>query len=114
MSRKLPNYLRRYRKQFGLSQRELAFLLGIKSSEKLCRYEKFDYAPNLKTALAFQAILGTPVAELFAGIYEQVEKETAERARILMQNMPRNQATSRKTDLLRAIAITPTINKEHS
>jgi transcriptional regulator with XRE-family HTH domain len=116
MSRKLPNYLRTYRKRFGLSQKELSFLLGVKRSEKVCRYEKFQQVPNLKTALAFQAVFGVPVAELFAGIYDQAEKEISKRARILMRKM-QDEATervsSRKADLLRAIAITPNINKEN-
>src|SRR5207253_866617 len=103
-------------KRFGLSQNELSFLLGVKSSEKVCLYEKFQHVPNLQTALALQAILGVPVAELFAGIYEQVEKETSEQARLLMRKIQydaADRAASRKADLLRAITITPTINKEN-
>lgn len=116
MSRKLQNYLRTHRKRFGLSQKELCFLLGVKSGEKISRYEMFHLVPNLQTALAFQAIFGVPVAELFAGLYEQTEKETSKRARMLMRKMPDDtvgQAASRKAEFLRAIAITPDINKEH-
>src|SRR6201999_2929264 len=105
MSRKLQNYLRSYRKRFGLSQKEVAFLLGIQSSENISHHENFQQVPNLHTALAFQAVFGVPVAELFAGIYEQVEKETANRARMLMEKMkddPLGQAARRKAELLRA------------
>lgn len=72
--------------------------------------------PGLKTALALQAIFGVPVAELFAGIYEQIEKETAKRARSLIRrkkNTASGGRPSRKVDLLRAIAITPGINQEN-
>ena len=116
MSRKLQNYLRTYRKRFGLSQEELAFLLGVKSGANVSRYEKFHQVPNLQTALALQALFGVPVAELFGGIYEQAEKEISKRARILqrrMQDTTANQTASRKADLLRATAITPNINKEN-
>jgi transcriptional regulator with XRE-family HTH domain len=116
MSRKLQNYLRTYRKRFGLSQKELAFLLGFKSGAQVSRSERFQQVPNLQTALAFQAVFGVPVAELFAGIYEQAEKETSKRARLLirkMQGAAVDQAASRKAELLRAIAITPSINKEN-
>ena len=91
-------------------------MLGVKGSEKISRYEIFRQVPNLHTALALQAIFGVPVAELFAGIYEQAEKETSERAKLLMQKLerePADRAASRKADLLRAIAITPSINKEN-
>ena len=116
MSPKLQNYLLTHRKRFGLTQEETAFLLGVKSGAKISRYETFQREPNLKTALALQALFGVPVAELFAGIYEQVEKETSERARILESKMERagaNKSNARKAQLLRAIAITPDINKEN-
>ena len=116
MSRKLQNYLRTYRKRFGLSQKELAFLLGVKSGDKVSRYERFEQLPNLQTALAFQALFGVLVAELFAGVYEQAEKETSKQARILMHKMQGDAADRRalrKADFLRAIAITPDINKEN-
>ena len=111
MSRKLQNYLRSYRKRFGLSQKEVAFLLGIQSSENISHHENFQQVPNLHTALAFQAVFGVPVAELFAGIYEQVEKETANRARMLMEKMKEgskvstDKGTIEKTNLLFAIII---------
>jgi transcriptional regulator with XRE-family HTH domain len=116
MSRKLPNYLLAHRKRFGLTQDETAFLLGVKSGAKVSRYERLGRVPSLKTALALQALFGVPVAELFAGIYEQVEKETSERARILEGKIQRdatNRSNARKAELLRAIAITPDINKEN-
>jgi transcriptional regulator with XRE-family HTH domain len=116
MSRKLQNYVRSHRKRFGLTQDETAFLLGLNGGAKVSRYETFQGVPSLKTALALQALFGVPVAELFAGMYEQVEKETSKRARILQNQMKRveeNKGASRKAELLRAIAITPDINKEN-
>jgi len=118
MSRKLPNYLRTYRKRFDLSQGDVAFLLGVKSGAKVSRNETFKCVLDLQTALAFQVLFDIPVAELFAGIYEQVEKETSERARILvhkMQNMASERSASRKADLLRTIASTLDIeSRRHS
>jgi len=116
MSRKLQNYVRSHRKRFGLTQDETAFLLGINSGAKVSRYETFQGVPSLKTALALQSLFGVPIAELFAGIYERVEKETSKRAQILehkMEHATANNSASRKSQLLRAIAITPDINKEN-
>ena len=39
MPHKLENYLRTYRRRAGLSQDEMAFLLGTKSGTKVSRYE---------------------------------------------------------------------------
>ena len=49
-------------------------------------------------------------------MYEQAEKEASKRARILMRKMQgaaATQAALRKADILRAIAVTPNINKEN-
>jgi transcriptional regulator with XRE-family HTH domain len=114
MASKLPNYLRTYRKRAGLSETEFAYLLGCKNASKVSRYERFDRIPTLKTALLCQAVLGTPIAELFAGMYQQAEKEVSKRAKELSGRLEEaGRLDERKRDVLRAIEITPAINKEH-
>src|SRR4051794_13547660 len=68
----LPNYLRSNRKRSGLSQDEVAFLLGAQSGAKVCRNERFVREPSLATALAYQAIFQRPASELFGGLYEEI------------------------------------------
>ena len=82
-SHKLANYLRAYRKRSGLSQSEVAYLLGCRNGAQVSRYERRRHMPPLRTALAFQAALGTPLSELYAGTYESVAKEVAARAQSL-------------------------------
>lgn len=100
-SPQLTNYLRTNRNRLALWQEETAFLLGFQGEDKgakVCRDEKFTREPSLRSALAYEAIYGRPVRELFAGLYQQVEQEVAERAKILSyrkngnQNPKRNQA----------------------
>jgi transcriptional regulator with XRE-family HTH domain len=81
----LPNYLKSQRKRSGLSQKDLAFLLGCRSSAHVCRYEHFARAPNLATALELEVILGRPVAELFKGFYARSKKQVKERASLLLR-----------------------------
>jgi len=69
-----------------LSQEEVAFLLGAKGMDKgikVCRDENSARKPSLKMAMAYEAIYGKPIRELFAGLYEQVEREVAKRAKLL-------------------------------
>ncbi len=116
MASKLPHYLRTQRRKFGLTQRDMAYLLGCKSEAKISKYENSERLPSLKTALMYEAVFGVPVAELFAGIYQQAEKETSKRARDLMPKLEQdnsNRKTTRNADLLRAVAVTPEINKEN-
>src|SRR6266853_2366009 len=77
----LPNYLRTNRKRLALVQDEVAFLLGAETGESVCRHERFTREPSLAVALAYEAIYQKPVRELFAGLYEQIEKEVARLAK---------------------------------
>ena len=69
-----------------MTQEEVAFLLGVKGEDrgvKVCRDERFAREPSLATALAYEVIYQSPVRELIAGMYEQIEREVAARANIL-------------------------------
>lgn len=85
MSRNLDNYLRTYRKKAGLSQDEVAFLLGSQSGAKVSRYERHTREPNLRTLFALEVIFRAPSRKLFAGIYERVERITVKRASALVE-----------------------------
>lgn len=107
-SSQLTNYLRTNRKRLVLKQEEVAFLLGFKGEDKgikVCRDEKFAREPSLQMALAYEAIYGRPVRELFAGLYEQIEKEVAERAKVLIYRK------ERKPNLRRDQALTILVSK---
>ncbi len=78
-TRKLKNYLRMYRKKAALTQVEIAYLLGCKDGARVSRYERFKSLPTLETALAYEAIFRIPVRDLFAGVFEEVERKTLRR-----------------------------------
>ncbi len=109
-TQKLPNYLRTYRKRAGFSQDEVAYLLGCQSGAKVSRYERFARQPTLETALACEAIFRTSASELLSGVFQKVEKITTKRARLLAQKLAKegpNPVTSRKLEILRAVASAP-------
>jgi transcriptional regulator with XRE-family HTH domain len=113
---KLKHYLKMHRRLRGLSQEEMAYLLGCKSPAKVSRYENCDRLPTLKTVLAYEYIFKVPVTELFAGIYQEVEKEVPKRAAQLyskLQNAQPNRKAKRKMEFLRVVAVAPEIKKEN-
>lgn len=106
MSR-LENYLRTYRKRAGLSQDEVAFLLGCRSGAKVSRYERLARQPNIRTLFACEIIFRVPARELFAGLYQKVEKVTFDRAQKLSKSLGPAQADrimARKLTTLSALA----------
>ncbi len=54
-----------YRRQWQLTLRELAELLGFRSSAHVSRLEQGKRTPSLETALACTAIFGVTLEELF-------------------------------------------------
>ena len=103
---KLDNYLRTYRKKLGLTQREVAFLLGCHSGAKVSRYERSGRVPDLKTIFAYEAIFQKPARELFAGIYDRAERETRRKVRQLVSRLKKRQESpvlARKIAGLRAV-----------
>src|SRR5277367_5668852 len=78
-SASIDNYLRAYRKRSGLTQGEMAFLLGCKAAGQVSRYERRHRLPTLRTALACASILRVPLEKLFAGIQQEVGREASDR-----------------------------------
>lgn len=84
-SPQLPNYLLSNRKRLGLSQEEVAFLLGDRKGSRVCRHEHFLRVPDLEVALAYEAIFKRSLSELFGGLFQKVEKEVGKRAKMLLE-----------------------------
>jgi transcriptional regulator with XRE-family HTH domain len=103
---KLDNYLRTHRKKLGLTQREVAFLLGCHSGAKVSRYEHSARVPTLNVILAYEVIFQKPARELFAGLYDRAERQTMRNLRLLVSRLRRRRESSalaRKIANLRAV-----------
>ena len=97
---KLENYLRAYRKRSGLTQREVAFLLGCENGAQVSRYEKRRRVPPLRMALACEAVFGVPAAELFGGMREGVGKVIGKRLMELRSRLQaKNSAGIKKSEV---------------
>lgn len=99
----LPNNLRLRRKEIALSQEEVGFLLGlngVNKGSKVSRDENYLRIPTLEIALAYQAIYGKAICELFAGLYEQIEQSVSSRAKILSYRNRQPSKPSRTQALL--------------
>ena len=84
MPPKLIHYLRNERRETGLTQADLAALLGARWKSKVSRYERRQAVPPLETALGYEAVMRKPVAQLFAGMYYAVAAGVRARARDLL------------------------------
>jgi transcriptional regulator with XRE-family HTH domain len=78
---RLRNYIKSLRKRAGLSQLDLAFLLGGIDDTLVSKYENDLRMPPLEVALALQEIFQVPLDELFAGTHEPIAVSVADRVR---------------------------------
>lgn len=93
---------------------EIAFLLGVLSKGKVSRYEHYIRQPRLHTVFAYELIFGTPARELFAGLFQLIERRTISRAALLASRLRQrnpDRITARKLQLLEAIIAAS--NKRH-
>lgn len=101
MKKKLDCYLRPYRRRWGLTQAELAALLGRKTGAVISRLEQYGRRPSLEAAYALEIIFGTAPIELFPGLHAKVKKNVIARVRNLYDELQGNpsKATRLKLDL---------------
>jgi DNA-binding XRE family transcriptional regulator len=100
---KLPNYIRTHRKRAHLTQNEVAFLIGSKTSGNICRHERLERVPNLQTLLAYEILFGTPVRNLYSGVHQDVEQKLMCRIRLLIQKLAKSgqsRLIARKIEIL--------------
>lgn len=80
MSHLLPSYLHTLRKQSGLSQPDLATLLGITGSA-LSRFENLSRRPSAELIIGAQVIFGHSPKDVFPAFYRDIERTIVARAR---------------------------------
>ena len=79
----LPNKIWVYRKRMRLGQKQVAYLMGLKSVAHVSHYECGLKMPGLKNALKLEAILSVPVSFIFASLNSQIRREIQAKRRAL-------------------------------
>ena len=96
----VENYLKAHRKQSGLSQREIGKLLGYKDSGQISRHERSASVPSLAAALAYELIFRVPVATIFAGMRDTVERRVEEQLQVMKAGLEDRNAIDRDANLI--------------
>jgi transcriptional regulator with XRE-family HTH domain len=94
---RLRNYIKSHRKRAGLSQPDVAFLLGSNDETQVSRYENEHRLPSLEVALALQEIFKTPLPELFAGLHESIAADVVARIHEFSSRIQKENAGDRVT-----------------
>lgn len=92
--KRLRCYIRPYRLNWGLSQADLAYIVGFNDRKFISQLERHQLPPTLAIALALHLVFGTDHAELFPELCAEIEKQVIARAYDLYERLQGN--TSRK------------------
>lgn len=74
--RNVPNKIREYRKAQGLTQTQLAHILGFKDKTWISHWESGNTLPNLVSAVRLSFFLNIPMNDLFDGLTERVKADS--------------------------------------
>ncbi len=91
----LKNYLRTARRRAGLSQEEVAILLGTRSGDKVSRHETFVRVPSVAAIFAYEVIFNSSSRMLFAGAYEEVRRAIIGRTKELIAALSEKSRSAR-------------------
>jgi DNA-binding XRE family transcriptional regulator len=78
-SSSVGTYLRFLRRKSGLTQRQLAQVLGSVTRNQVSRHERSVAAPSLIAALGYQTVFHEPISDIFPGLYHTVAAGVEER-----------------------------------
>ena len=102
MNKQLKSYVRPFRRRSGLTQRELAFLVGGTS---VSRIERFKQVPNLLSMHACALLFGVQAVDLFPHLLGEVHKTLKFRTNELYDQLQGNPSkeTRIKLDFLEGV-----------
>lgn len=104
MSSPVHGYLRTHRRKWALTQKELAFLLGHKSSTHVSRLEQGTRIPNKDVVLACEVLFGLTPRSFFPKLYTDIEEAVLARAATLYKRLDKetSHTAMRKKEFLSA------------
>jgi transcriptional regulator with XRE-family HTH domain len=74
MRKRSYSFVRAHRRRWGLSQAELALLLGVASSTTVSRIERSVRTPTATVLVACCILFGLPAPELFTSLHDEIEE----------------------------------------
>ena len=66
------NYIKAHRKNWGLTQRELAFIIGFDNHVRISQLEQGKKKPNFTEAIIFELLFDKSISRLFPDIYHEI------------------------------------------
>lgn len=92
-----PNYLRAYRKRFGLNQEDIAYLMDLPDCSNISRYEKGHRTPSIEILLTYHHLFDSPIELFFEQESDVIKLKLIQRIIQLVPELKKEQITLKST-----------------
>lgn len=99
MKKRLDCYVRTNRLRSGLTQKELAFILGVKTRTFISYLEGRKREPKLETAFALYIVFAVEAVDLFPGLFAETDEKVIARAYDLYERLQGNASKTTRAKL---------------
>jgi DNA-binding XRE family transcriptional regulator len=85
MEHRMPNSLRLYRKRAGLTQEEVAQVLGLgkRGADSVMQWEKGYHFPNITNWFKLAALYDVMPEDLYKGLFKNLGKDFRKKVKLL-------------------------------
>jgi transcriptional regulator with XRE-family HTH domain len=87
MRKRSYSFVRAHRRRWGLTQVELAMLLGAGSSTTVSRIERSIRVPTVTVLIACSILFGLPAPELFSSLHDEIAEIVGTAAKSLYDDL---------------------------
>lgn len=100
MKPEMASRVRVHRRKSGLSQTELAAILGTLGPVGISRHERSATLPKFLVAVGYEIVFRAPIADLFPGVYETLRLEIESRLVDFERQLHQSAAKGRQAALI--------------
>lgn len=110
---KLGSYLRTYRIRAGLTQKDVAALLGLKTSSAISRTEKGQGVPSIQVLLGYCILFEAHPQNLVPGIIRDLEKVVCAHVHVLAGQLRKRPTTPMVLERLKFVESLSQMEERH-
>ncbi len=100
MAPSVATRLHAQRRNSGLTQREVANIVGLESDTQIFRHENKPAIPPLLIAIGYEILYQKPLSELFPGLYDTVRQSVEANVAELEKRLQQSTAKGRQAELV--------------
>jgi transcriptional regulator with XRE-family HTH domain len=101
MGKRNYSYIRINRRLWGLTQEELATLVGLSGAAAVSRIEQAKQAPSAQALIGYCIVFGLSAADLLPNFHRDIEETVAMGARILISEF--SERTDKRSQRIRLL-----------